>query len=81
MVFVDGVSLNPAKVEVVKRFTTPVNVRQLRSFLGLASCYPQFIPAFSKVAAPLSALTCKDVLFQWNKQCQESFDHLKKLLT
>ena len=37
----------------MKRFATPVNVRQLRSLMGLASYYCWFVPAFSKMASPL----------------------------
>ena len=76
----EGISADPAKVEAVKNFATPADVRQLRSFLGLASYYRRFIPAFSKVATPLFALTRKDALFRWDEQCQKSFDHLKDLL-
>ena len=76
----EGISADPSKVEVVKNFATPIDVRLLRSFLGLSSYYRRFVPAFSKVAAPLFALTHKDAIFQWDKKCQESFDHLKGLL-
>ena len=48
----EGVSADPIKVEAVKNFAAPSDVRQLRSFLGLASYYQRFIPAFSRVAAP-----------------------------
>ena len=76
----EGISADPVKVEAVKSFTTPTDVRQLRSFLGLASYYRRFIPSFSRVASPLFALTRKDVLFQWDERCQSSFDRLKGLL-
>ena len=77
---IQGISADPVKVEAVKSFATPVNVKQFRSFLGRASYYRRFIPCFSRVAAPLFTLTRKDVLFQWDEQCQNSFDILKGLL-
>ena len=80
VVFREGISADLSKVEAVKNFATPIDVRQLRSFLGLTSYYRRFVPAFSKVAAPLFALTRKDDIFQLDKKCQESFDHLKGLL-
>ena len=76
----EDVSADPAKVEAVKNFAIPVDVKQLRSFLGLVSYYCRFIPAFSKIASPLFSLTCKGALFQWDEACQESFDRLKLLL-
>ena len=62
----EGISADPVKVEAVKSYATPTDVKQLRSFLGLASYYRRFIPSFSRVAAPLFALTRKDVVFQWD---------------
>ena len=53
----------------------------LRSFLGLASYYSRFIPAFSKVARPLYDLTKKDAAFFCNNSCQRAFETLKELLT
>ena len=45
------------KIKAVKEFKVPMNLKQLRSFLGLASYYRRFIKSFSKVANPLFALT------------------------
>lgn len=80
MVSSEGISADPSKVEAVKNSATPVEVKQLRSFLGLTSYYCRFIPAFSKVATPLFALTHKYVIFHWDKEYQKYFDHLKGLL-
>ena len=59
----------------------PANLTQLRSFLGLPSCYRRFIKNFSKVANPLFALTRKDVAYEWTDQCQSAYVELKELLT
>ena len=75
-----GITADPSKVKSVKEFPIPENVKQLRSFLGLASYYRRFIPGFSKIAAPLFNLTHKDTKFLWDSQCQGTFDHLKNLL-
>ncbi|GBG86840.1 hypothetical protein CBR_g42123 [Chara braunii] len=45
------------KVEVIRNWPQPANIRELRSFLGLASYYRKFVPHFSIVARPLSRLT------------------------
>ena len=75
-----GIIADSSKVTAVKEFPIPGNVKQLRSFLGLASYYRRFIMGFSKIATPLFNLTCKDTKFVWNPQCQDTFDHLKNLL-
>jgi hypothetical protein len=54
---------------------------QIRSFLGLAGYYRQFIPNFSKIAKPMTKFLEKDVKFKWSLECEEAFLTLKKLLT
>ena len=77
----DGLSTDPKKVDAVQKFPTPTDLKDLRSFLGLASYYRRFIPHFSAIASPLFALTRKDVNFDWSPDCQQAFDRLKRLLT
>ena len=48
---VDGISANPEKVDRVRDWLVPKNVKQLHSFLGLASHYHWFIPNFAHVAS------------------------------
>ena len=75
-----GVCADPDKVKAVQDFPRPQNLKQLRSFLGLASYYRRFIPRFSQVAAPLYALMKKDAPYQWNSSCQDTFEQLKQKL-
>ena len=76
-----GIAVNPEKVEAVRSFPQPTNLKKLRSFLGLASYYRRFIPNFSKVAGPLYALTKKNAELSWTPKCKEVFENLKELLT
>ena len=76
----EGVQTDPAKLQAVKEFPVPTNVKALRSFLGLASYYRRFIPQFARIAGPLHTLTRKDVEFIWTPACQEAFERLRKLL-
>jgi hypothetical protein len=56
-------------------------VTQIRSFLGLAGYYRQFIPNFSKIAKPMTQLLEKEDKFKWSPQYEDAFLNLKKLLT
>ena len=53
----------------------------MRSFLGLGGYYRQFIQDFSMIALPLTKLTRNDVKFEWDENCEQSFQQLKYCLT
>ena len=77
----DGMRTDPKKLQAVREFPPPSSVKEVRSFVGLASYYRKFIPHFARVAGPLHALTKKDVTFVWTPECQSAFEELKQLLT
>ena len=76
-----GVTADPKKIKAVQEYPVPIDVKGLRSFLGLASYYRRFIPNFASVAKPLHVLTRKDMPFKWTDECKTAFESLKKLLT
>ena len=69
----EGIEVDVRKVTTVREYLQPLDLKALRSFLGLASYYRRFIPNFSSVAAPLHALTRKDTPFVWTPACQQAF--------
>ena len=77
-----GVEVDPAKTEAVDKWPEPETVKDVRSFLGLASYYRRFIPNFATIASPLVALTRKECPRKvvWTLECTEAFDRLKKAL-
>ena len=77
----EGVYVDPQKIEAIVNWKPPMNVTEIRSFLGLAGYYRKFVEGFSKLAAPLTKLTRKEEKFVWSEACQQSFDELKRKLT
>ena len=77
VISVEGVSVDPQKIEAVVNWKPPKNMSEVRSFLGLAGYYRKFVEGFSKIAAPLTKLTRKDVKYDWVDVCQQSFEELK----
>ena len=80
-----GVATDPDKTAIVRDWAAPTTVKQVRSFLGFAGYYRRFIPAFSKVAAPLHQLlqgqaNRPSAPIQWTADCQVAFDNLKQAL-
>ena len=76
-----GLSVDPEKVEEVMSWERPKSFFEIRSFLGLAAYYRRFIEDFSRIAAPMTRLTRKEVKFDWDDRCEEAFQELKRILT
>src|SRR6201999_126866 len=72
-----GLAPDPKKIQAVEEWPEPTNVKDVQAFLGLANYYRRFIQQFSKVAAPLTALTKKDAVFKFGEDCKEAFKELK----
>ena len=62
-----GVSGDLEKVEAVMSWERPKLVFEICSFLGLARYYRRFIEDFSRLAAPMTTLTRKEVKFDWDE--------------
>ena len=78
VVSAEGISVDPAKIEAVINWKAPRSVTEVRSFLGLAGYYRRFVEGFSKIAAPLTALTRKGKKYECTQKCEESFQELKR---
>jgi len=71
------VSTDPEKIKAVKDWPVPTDIKEVRSFLGLASYYHKFVPAFAGIAAPLNALAGKYQVFKLTKKYKQAFEDLK----
>ena len=69
VVSASGMSVDPEKVKVVMSWEKPNSVFEICSFLGLVGYYRRFIEDFSRLAAPMTRLTQKEVKFEWNDLC------------
>ena len=77
----DGIKPNPSKIAAVQEWPSPKNVKELRSFLGLATFFRRFVQGFSTLVAPLTSLLRKESAFVWNAVCEQTFLKLKEVLT
>ena len=69
------------KIEAVMSWERPKSVFEIRSFLGLTGYYRRLIENFSRLVAPMTRLTRKEVKFEWNEPCEKAFQELKRRLT
>jgi hypothetical protein len=77
----EGISMDKAKVQAVQEWPRPQNIKDVQSFLGFANFYRRFIKGFGTVARPLHSLTRKGSTWDWNGECEASFEELKRLVT
>ncbi len=70
------------KVQAINEWPIPITKKHVRAFLGLSGYYRKFIPNFSEIAHPLTALTKKSMpnTVVWSEACNEAFVALKKCL-
>ncbi|GKB53128.1 putative reverse transcriptase domain-containing protein [Tanacetum coccineum] len=74
---VNGIHVDPSKIEAVKNWKAPTTPYEIRSFLGLVGYYRRFIANFSKIAKPLTSLTQKNKKYEWGVEQEEAFQTLK----
>ena len=76
-----GIKSDPSKNEALKNFKRPVNVSDVKSFLGVAQQLASFSPDLAHMSAPLRALLKKDTKFLWTNDIDIAFENTKRLLT
>ena len=76
-----GVSPSDDHIESVRTYPVPTTVKQLRTFLGLATFFSMFIPHKGTLMSPLIALTKKNAKWDWTTECPERFDKIKQILS
>ncbi|GJR91877.1 hypothetical protein Tco_0215888 [Tanacetum coccineum] len=72
-----GIHVDPDKIEAVKDWASPTIPTEIRQFLGLAGYYRRFIEGFSKIAKSLTGLTQKNKKYSWGKDQESAFQLLK----
>jgi hypothetical protein len=81
VIYGEGISMDPAKVEAIMECPVPTDVMEVHSFMGLVGYYRWFVKGFSKIENPIMKLQKKKNKFVWTEKCTEAFQRLKELLT
>lgn len=74
----EGISITDDRVKDLQAIPPPTTVKGVQSLLGAFNYVRKWIPRYSDITKPLYKLTSKGSRFEWSKECQNSFDELKK---
>ena len=69
------------RAEKIENWPTPINLREVRGFLGLCGTVRIWVKDYSIIAKPLVNLTRKGVAFTWGPEQEEAFQQLKELVS
>ena len=75
-----GIQVDLAKIQIILLIPTPSTQNEVHSSLGFSGYYRRFIKNFSRIAAPLYALT-RNIDFIWTDKCDSAFEDLKRLVS
>ena len=70
------IATDPKKIQSVKNWPTPKNLRDLHIFLGLCSYYRRYVFQYSTTAKPLHKLMEKGENFSWTHEWDNAFNRL-----
>ena len=73
--------MSDAKVKTIQEWPEPKKVKDIQSFLGFANFYKRFIFNYSDIVIPLTRLTRKDTPWNFDENCRNAFNTLKKAFT
>ena len=59
-----AIKMDPTKLNAIKHWNPPPDVKAVRSFIRFCNFYQKFIPRFSDLAKPLLSLTHKNAQWQ-----------------
>ena len=75
-----GIKADPRKVDAIKHAKEPKDIKELRSFLGLANYCSRFIKNFSTLTSPLRELTIAQTPYAWTPRHTTAFEAIKEAI-
>ena len=76
----DRVMPTTKKVEAIQALSVPIFFKQLRQFIGMINFYCDMWQKRAELLAPLTALTSKNVKYDWKDEHQKCFDFIKRVI-
>lgn len=77
----EGVRPGINKIRAVMLTPDPINVKQVRQFLGLAGYFRKFVKNFANKLAPLTNLLKKNAVWKWGLEQSQAVREIKEVLS
>ena len=76
-----GIKPVPEKIEAIRNFSRPRNLKELRGFLGLINFYTKFSKKHAAKIVPILELLKKGVKLSWNNDLERVFNEIEFLFS
>ncbi len=80
IVLVQGMTIEPKRIESIEKIQMPSNKKKMKSFLGKINFVKRFVPAFSEVVRPMQNMIKKASNFRWHELDFFFFAKIKRLI-
>jgi hypothetical protein len=81
IVSVEGVNIDPNRVEAIQTLSLPRSKKEVQSFLGKNNFLRRFVSNFVEMAKLITTMLRKGNEVKWTIESRNSFDMIKKALT
>lgn len=72
-----GIQINQNRLDEIKNYPRPKNLRTLRGFLGILNYYKRFINNLAEKQGPLIELLRKGIRWKWDERREKTFQDLR----
>ena len=76
-----GIEVDPSKIKAILEMPPPKNEKEIRGFLGRLQYISRFIAQLTTICEPVFKLLKKGEPKEWNEECQEAFEAIKRYLS
>jgi len=75
-----GIKANMDKCEAILNMRSSTNLKEIQRLVGRLKALARFFPILSERSKSIIKLLRKAEAFKWNKQCDQTFSMIKKMI-
>lgn len=81
MVSARGIEANPEKIQAIVTMRKPTKLKEIHQLTGRVASLSRFVARLVEKALPFYALIKQGEKFEWNKEADKTFEHLKRTIS